>query len=316
MRIAVWAMILGAATLSAAPDNPPAKRRVAVFDFDFAAAPGGATQNAAPNLGKAVADLLVARLVQDGAFSVIERSAIDKLLAEQNLTNSDRTDPIAAAKLGRILGVDAIVLGAITRYEFEDKVTGGGNPFTDLAHGSLSNKHEITAYVGISARLVSPDTAEVLGVGEGIGEVDHKGVRVDVRDRKRIAGSSPVNNPILDDARDQAIAHLAAQLGQNAPKVPARIPVVEGLVADANESGRLILNVGSRNGIKAGDRLQVWRAGKEIRDPATGAVLMHDDILLGDAIVATVNETSSIATYRGTEPVKTGDLVKSLPRPQ
>ena len=88
---------------TARADGPAVKRRVAVFDFDFAAVPGGNTQAAAPNTGKAVADVLVARLVENGALSVIERTALDKLIAEQNLTNSDRTDPLAAAKLGLTL---------------------------------------------------------------------------------------------------------------------------------------------------------------------------------------------------------------------
>jgi len=72
--------------------------------------------------------------------------------------------------------------------------------------------------------------------------------------------------------------------------------------------------VGSRNGVRQGDRLQVWRPGKEIRDPVNGKVLMRDDTLLGEASVTTVTEISAIATYKGTEPVKVGDLVKSFPK--
>jgi hypothetical protein len=89
--------------------------------------------------------------------------------------------------------------------------------------------------------------------------------------------------------------------------------VIDGLVADADESGRLVLNVGGRSGVKPGDRLQVWRAGKEIRDPATGKLLMRDDVLLGEAVVKTVTDNASIAAYSGAEKTKTGDVVKSPP---
>jgi Flagellar assembly protein T, C-terminal domain len=82
-------------------------------------------------------------------------------------------------------------------------------------------------------------------------------------------------------------------------------------VADANESGQLVLNVGAHDGVKLGDRLQVWRGGKEIRDPVNGKLLMRDDKLLGEAVVTTVNDISSIAQYTGSEPVKVRDLVKS-----
>ena len=59
--------------------------------------------------------------MQDGVYSVIERNAIDKILAEQNFSNSDRANPDTAAKIGRILGVDAIIIGSITQFGRDDK---------------------------------------------------------------------------------------------------------------------------------------------------------------------------------------------------
>lgn len=321
MRTAALAAVLAVGTMNVGFGDAPAKKRVAVFDFDSAAAQGGVTmvmfQTTYPNLGKAVADLVINRLVQTNTVSVIERAAIDKLLAEQNLTNSDRTDALTAAKLGRVLGVDAIILGSITHYDYDDKTTGGGGGgFGGFGHSSMSTKHDIRAVVQITARLVSPDTAEVLAVSQGSGEIIRKGVKVDIRDMSRVPGMSTgaANNPLMNEAMDKAIAQLSTQLEQNFPKIPPRSLVIDGLVADVNESGRLILNVGSRNGVKEGDRLQVWRAGKEVRDPATGKLLMRDDTLLGEAVVNKVNEISSIAAYSGSEKVKVGDLVKSLPK--
>jgi curli biogenesis system outer membrane secretion channel CsgG len=285
---------------------------VAVFDFDASAVQGGISspyiQIQAANPGKAVAELLVNRLVQDATVSVIERIAIDKLLAEQNLSNSDRTDPLTAAKLGRVLGVDVIVLGSITHYDYDDKTKGGGG--IRLGGPSMTTKHDIKALVQISARLVSPDTGEVLAVSQGVGEIDRKGVKRNLRDGKALVMLGGAN-PIMNEAMDKAVVQLAGQLEQSIPKLPARTPVIDGLVADANDSGRLVLNVGSRNGVKQGDRLQVSRGGKEVHDPATGKVLFRDDTILGEALVTTVNESFSIATYKGTEQVKAGDLVKS-----
>lgn len=128
MRAAAWVTLLGLATVLAWGQEAQ-KKRVAVFDFDNAAVQGGIiipfADTKSPDLGKAAADLLIAKLVQDGSVSVIERNAMDKLLAEQNFSNSGRTDPVTAAKLGRILGVDAIILGTITHYDYSDKTTGG-----------------------------------------------------------------------------------------------------------------------------------------------------------------------------------------------
>jgi curli biogenesis system outer membrane secretion channel CsgG len=299
----------------------PQKKRVAVFDFDNAAVQGGIKspffEMNAPDLGKAAADLLITKLVQDGNLSVIERNAMDKLLAEQNLSNSGRTDPVTAAKLGRILGVDVIILGTITHYDYADKTTGGGGSrFGGFGGSSMKTKHDIDAKVQISTRLVSPDTAEVLAVSQGIGEVNRKGVKVDIRDASQVSiiMGGNANNPLMNECMDNAIAQLAAQLEEAVPKLPPRRPVIDGLVADANGSGQLVLNVGAHDGVKRGDRLQVWRAGKEIRDPASDKVLMRDDTLLGEAVVITVTDISSIAQYKGTEPVKIRDLVKSIPQ--
>lgn len=295
----------------------PAKKRLAVFDFENAAATGGISspffQMTPPNVGKAVADLLITRLVQDGNVMVVERSAIAKLLAEQDLTNSDRTDAVTAAKLGRVLGVDAIVLGTITHYDYEDKIVGGGGS-RPLIGGSTKVKHDIKALVQINARFISPDTAEVLAVSAGMGEVVRKSVKLDERDNGAYASimGPGSTNPLMAEAMDKAVAQLAGELQQRVATVPARVPVIDGLVADADASGRLVLNVGGNHGVKQGDHLQVWRAGKEVRDPATGKLLLRDDILLGEAVVTTVHDISCIATYHGSEVVKTGDIVKSL----
>jgi len=299
-----------------------APKRVAVFEFDNAAVQSGVTspffQTTAPNLGKAVADLLVNHLVKNSSVVVIERSALDKVLSEQNLSNSDRTNALTAAKIGRILGVDAIILGSITKHDFEDKTTGGGGAGFGAAIGrsSMSTKHDLKASVEITARLVSPDTAEVLAVAQGSGEVVKKGVKVDMRDMGRLMGmgGAGVNSgPVMNEAIDKAVVQLAATLDQNVPKIPRHSTVIDGVVADANETGRLIINVGAQNGVKEGDRLQVWRVGKEVRDPVSGKVLLRDDTLLGEAVVTKVNEGSSFAMYKGAEAVKVGDAAKSIP---
>ena len=90
------------------------KKRVAIFDFDYATVQTASAAAFGTNVdvGKGITDLLVKYLVQDGTYSVIERQALDKILAEQNFSNSDRANPNSAAKIGKLLGVDAIIVGA------------------------------------------------------------------------------------------------------------------------------------------------------------------------------------------------------------
>ncbi len=157
------------------------KKRVAVINFEYA---GVQSQTAAifgtnVDVGKGVADLLVEKLVKGGAFSVIERKAIDKIISEQNFSNSDRADPSSAAKIGRLLGVDAIIIGSITQFGRDDKsVKLGGGAFGGVAGryglGGVGKK-DSKAVVNLTARMVNTDTGEILAVAGGKGESSRSG---------------------------------------------------------------------------------------------------------------------------------------------
>lgn len=57
---------------------------------------------------------LTNELVEAGRLSVIERSQIDKLLKEQNFTHSGMVDASMAAKIGKILSVEGVIIGTIS----------------------------------------------------------------------------------------------------------------------------------------------------------------------------------------------------------
>ena len=59
------------------------KKRVAVLNFDYATVQSDvrAIFGGNQDVGKGIADLLVNRLVSSGVYSVIERKALDKILA-------------------------------------------------------------------------------------------------------------------------------------------------------------------------------------------------------------------------------------------
>lgn len=96
----------------------PQRQRVAVLDFDFADTGSVNFANifggASPAQG--VSNLITNALVKDGSYSVIERSKIDAILQEQDLGASGRINPETAAQIGRVLGVDAVVIGAVTQF--------------------------------------------------------------------------------------------------------------------------------------------------------------------------------------------------------
>lgn len=299
------------------------KKRVAVLDFDYGTVQSSVAAIFGTNqdIGKGITDLLVQRLVERGTYSVIERKALDKILHEQNFSNSDRADSTTAAKLGRILGVDAIITGSITQFGRDDQNrTIGGSAIGGLAGryglGGVSTKNS-KAVVGITTRMINTDTAEILAAVTGRGESARSGASLvgsggswmNAGSGVIDMGSSNFANTILGEAVNQAVANVAQQLDSKATVLPNRKVELDGLVADVSGS-QLILNIGSRAGLKVGDRLEVRRKQREITDPATGKVLRRIEDKVGEVVITEVDEQSSVGRYAGSGTVKIGDAVR------
>lgn len=305
----------------------PAKKRVAVLNFEFGTVQGNIASVFGANIdiGKGIADLLVNKLVGTQVYSVIERKALDKIMAEQNFSNSDRADSTTAAKLGRILGVDTIIVGSITQFGRDDRNTGVGGfggRLGGFGAGGLGVK-KAKAVVGVTARMINVDTAEILASVEGKGESERSGLSssgsgwgvggygggaIDM-------SSSNFGNTIIGEAVNKAVAQVATQLDANASRLPTRAISVDGLIADVSGS-TLVINVGSRSGVTKGMRLEVRQTGREIKDPATGRVLRRLDSMLGTMTVTEVEDTSAVGTYEGSGTPKVGDRVKTPAQPQ
>ena len=103
--------------------------------------------------------------------------------------------------------------------------------------------------------------------------------------------------------------YLNRFLNVPAAKIPTVVIAIDGLVADVNGAS-LVLNVGSRSGVHVGDKLQVTRVGREIKDPATGKVIRRTESAMGTISITEVDDASAVGTYEGAAGVKVGDRVK------
>lgn len=298
------------------------KKRVAVLDFDYATVHSNvaAVFGSDIDVGKGITDLLIKFLVKDGTYSVIERQALDKIMAEQNFSNSDRANPASAAKLGKLLGVDAIIVGAITQFGNETKNTnvgGAGGGLGRLGLGGVGHKKS-KAICAIDARIVDIDTAEILGVADGKGESARESTSLTgggggwsgFGGGHADFGSSDFQQTIIGEAVNQATQQLSTGLIADAPKLVARTIVVEGLVA-AVDGGQIVLNVGAKTGLKVGNQMSVERVTKEIKDPATGKVLRKLSNQIGMIEITDVDDVSAIGKVVSGAGFKVGDAVKT-----
>jgi curli biogenesis system outer membrane secretion channel CsgG len=317
-----------APTAAAAPAAAPAppqgrKKRVAVFDFDYATVQttSAAVFGTNVDVGKGITDLLVRHLVQDGTYSVIERQAMAKILAEQNFSNSDRANPNSAAKIGKLLGVDAIIVGSITQFGNDNKNTnvgGGGGGWVTHGLGGFSHSKS-KAVVVVDARIVDIDTAEILGVADGKGESSREstsmtgggsgwhgfgGGNVDF-------GASDFQQTIIGEAVNAAVTQLSQGLVADNSKLQARTISVDGLVASV-DGGQVVLNVGAKAGLKVGDTLTVSRVTKEIKDPTTGQVIRRLASPVGTIRLTDVDDISAVGAPVSGSGFKVGDSVKTV----
>jgi curli biogenesis system outer membrane secretion channel CsgG len=312
---------------AAAPAATPAagpKKRVAVMNFDYGTVRTTVAQifGTDQDVGKGISDMLVEKLVNGGQYSVIERNALDKILKEQNFSNSDRADASTAAKIGAVLGVDAIIIGSITQFGRDDQHTnvgGGGYGLGKFGLGGVGTSKS-KAIVAVSARIINTSTAEIMVAVTGKGESTRS-------DTKLIGGgggwtggggggldmgSSNFANTILGEAVRGAVDSTAEQLNSNAGKVVATKMAVNGLVADVT-GNTLILNVGKKAGVHVGDTLEISRQVRVVKDPTTGKVIKAVTDKIGNATVTDVDDDSATATFNGAGAVKVGDVAKSTP---
>jgi len=308
---------------SASQDAPKRRARIAVLDFDYATVQTWSSALFGTNvdIGKGIVDMLVTDLVKDGTYSIIERKALDKIMAEQNFSNSDRADPSSAAKIGKLLGVDAIIEGSITEFGNETKKTGlggmGGN-WHGVGLGGIGHSNS-KANVAITARIINIDTAEILGVADGKGQSSRSSTNLlgggagggGFGGGAADFGTSNFQSTIIGEATKNAVDQLSANLVAEAPKVGVRTIVVEGLVA-AVDGGQVILNVGGNAGVKVGDTLEVVRVTREIKDPATGNVLRRLTTTIGTVRATDVDPVSAICTPVSGTDFKAGDRVKTV----
>jgi curli biogenesis system outer membrane secretion channel CsgG len=119
-------------------------KKVAVLGFNDAAY--------YPNSGAMVSELFIKYLLGSG-YNVIERTQLDAILKEYQLSSQGITDPAEAKRLGKIAGVDALVIGSIPYVVPERSFYDNGE------------MRYVAAQVGVTFRMISVETGEVIAAG-------------------------------------------------------------------------------------------------------------------------------------------------------
>jgi curli biogenesis system outer membrane secretion channel CsgG len=288
--VSALVLLVAGASLASFAQNP----RIAIIKIRNES-PYGSSR-----LGPAVEDWLVEGLVQSGKFRVVERKELDSVLQEQGLSLSGAVDDKTAVQVGKLLGCQLVVFGAIT--DFSRHKSG--------AHGAWGigfNVGKTTAEGTLNVRLVNTTTAEIVYTGSAKGEASFSNVDV-----AGFGGGVDWDESQARQIFEPAVKDIVSHIVNKVDKIKDSLgsaAALSGKVAKVGE-GKVYISIGSTDGVKEGDTYSVFHLGEAITDPDTGKILGQDKTRIGNMTVTkVVGEHLSIGVMDGATP-QVGDLVQ------
>jgi len=260
------------------------KRRIGVVDFQNKTAYG---QN---RLGNSASDILITELAKSGKFIVVERDKLDKVMAEQKFAMSGAVDPATAAKVGKILGLNAIVTGSISQFGSD----------TEGSEYLLTQSKSQVVKCTVDVRVVDAETGQILYADSGSGQATkHSGGVLGLGTR---AG---YDESLDGDALRAAIVKFVNNIVEQVEKKPWSCRV-----ADV-DSANIYLNAGNDSGLPVGKSLTAYHVGREIKDPTTGLVIGNTEEKVGEIkVVRYFGDDGSVAELTSGAMPSPGDIAR------
>ena len=244
-------------------------------------------------IGESASDILGTILQKSGRFVIIAAQDLKHVLEQQKLGASGLVNPDTVVKMGQILGLNAIISGAITAYSEAEE----GQDFI------LYQQKDQVARVTVDYRIVDATTGVQIMADSGAGIYRKKTSQVMGMGAKSTY-DTVLRDGALRDALTQATVNILKQLETR--KWAGRIAQVKGM--------QLFINAGQKSGINMGDKLYVYRPGEDIIDPVTKVKLGMSEDFIGEAKIIRNDFGDagdvSIATSLSGTGFKVGDIVR------
>ncbi len=273
--------------------------RIAIVDFDVDEA--GLWVGFRPHkreISAALVELFTTALVERGAVRVFERKRLEAIMKEQNLSVSGNVDPATAVKIGKLVGVQYILTGKITRFAYKGK---SFDAFFKIGFKFKNKKLEGR----LDIRLIRTDTGEVVYVDKGMGEKKFMNLRI-----ATIGGGTDYDETMVNDIFEPIVEQMADKLSKKVKELKIESPemtVKEGKVI-AVKGSTVFVNLGARNGVQVGDVFTVKKKGEVLIDPDTGEELGAEMTTVGTVKVVEVKEKYSKCKIISGSPKK-GNIV-------
>lgn len=252
------------------------KKRIAVFVFDDKTDRSQSWWYRQKGVGEGLSDMLVTELVKSGNYRVIERAELDAILKEQDLGASGVVTAESAAQIGKVLGVELAVVGAVTEFGMKDNTKSGS------VSGLGLGVRNMAAVVGLDCRIVNTTTAEILSAEDVRKSKSATGISVNTR-KFDFRDQKDFDESLIGKASREAVEDVIRLIEKHAPEIPWQAKVI------MEQTGKVFINAGKNDGIDNGDKFVIYRAGTALIDPDTGLSLGSTESKVGEIQVSNNN---------------------------
>ncbi len=283
-------------------------------------------------VGNGLTDLFITELQKTGKYRIIERAAVKELMDEVDFGKSGYVEQSSAVKKGHIKGVEYYFFAKVTNFGAKKKKIGGGG-WGGRIFGGLGYKKK-EAYVRIDFRIVDATSGETVYADYGEGKCSRKGLSfgggrwgsgggaLDVSSDEFL--SSMVGRATMEAihdiinkmdhsflARHKSRAKELKEEEERARKEALeKLRHVPGKVLAVSGDSLIVVSLGSNNGIRVGDRLQILK--ENVIKDSKGNVVYSEDVPIGVLVVYKVQPDRSLARKESGNEVKEGYKVKII----
>ena len=281
-----------------------------------------------PAMGEGLGEMLTTELGKINKFQMLEVNQIADLKNEINMGEDGWVDQAQKVDKGGFAAADFMFTAKVTRFGNKETKIGLGG----FVPGNLGNLgvHQTVADVRIDWRLVDVATRKIIKTGSA--SAQQKGGGFDVGSNVGGNGGniSMGNHEFMDSALGKATEKTLQQIisdvqGTTLPE-SGRVKQKAGLAAKASAANdalkhtpgkvlavaskdTIIVSLGSKEGFKEGDKLELYQTN-DVKDDK-GNVVFTDEKLVGELTILSVQEDRSRASYSGDLNIQQGWTVKA-----
>ena len=248
-------IVLMIALPMAAQGERTIKRKVAIgrFSNETQYAKGLFYDKENDPMRKQALDILSSKLAASGKFILLEREDLDILVSE-------------AGEGMNTIGADYIILGSIT--EFGRKTEGEQRVFS-------STKTQ-TVEAAVSIRLVEASTGLIIYSDEAKGYAEPSS-----KQTMGIGGTAGYDATLSDKAISAALSQLVENIINKCMDKPWKSYIL------SVEDGTYIISGGASQGLVTGDKFNVYKKGKVVKNPQTGMDVELPGTKIGEITILT-----------------------------